>query len=144
MEPSSRHSGKYRISWLETQRYLYFLSRQIPKHNYVWGVPHGGTLVALLLQRINPTLMLVDEPYAATVWVEDIVDSGRTIRNLRDEHHYGGPVYSLIHRYGACEPSTHACIVWDMRWIIFPWEDWDAAAKAEEKRVFPYTIGEPK
>lgn len=80
----------------------------------VYAVPRGGVPVALALQRYIPNMTIVDEPEKATLFVDDIIDSGETMRRLCDEHP-GKMFYALIDKTDPLEPLKH-------EWVVFPWE----------------------
>jgi GTP cyclohydrolase I len=79
----------------------------------VYAVPRGGVPVAYLLAGRAPGLRVVDDPMIAHVFVDDIIDSGRT----RDRYQttYQKPFLALVDKLG--DPA-HA----QMGWVVFPWE----------------------
>jgi hypoxanthine phosphoribosyltransferase len=80
---------------------------------YIWGLPRGGAIVAGLLASHYPAYFVaVDEPEAAMIIVDDIIDTGRTHRDLLAKHHK--PVAYLVNKESeGIAPTT---------WVLFPWE----------------------
>lgn len=81
----------------------------------IYGIPRGGIYPALMVVGIldMPTV-LVEDPSEATVFVEDIIDSGTTL----DKYHKlfpKTPFYALVDKL-----STDAD--WMGSWVSFPWE----------------------
>lgn len=74
----------------------------------IYGVPRGGIPVALALAGTGP-FVLVDDPDAADVIVDDLVDSGAT-----RERYLGKPFFALLDK--RLEPEYTG------KWIVFPWE----------------------
>jgi len=71
----------------------------------VFGVPRGGMCAAALLTRAT----VVTDSAAATVILDDIIDSGKT-RDFYREKHPGTPFVSLFEKGP------------DDGWVVFPWE----------------------
>lgn len=81
----------------------------------IYGVPRGGTPVALLIQQhIHCTL--ASEPARATVFVDDIVDSGATMKHFRSCYKMT-PFYAL---YDKLNPLPMGQV--PEGWLVFPWE----------------------
>jgi len=79
-----------------------------------YGVPRGGVSAALAIQQHIP-LRLVDKPEDAHIFIDDLVDSGKT-RQRYAEKFPGKPFFALIDK-----PSNKGKYYFD-RWIVFPWE----------------------
>lgn len=75
----------------------------------VYGIPRGGVPVSYLLTRFG--LTIADTPEEADVFVDDIIDSGRTMERWCDEYP-GKPFLALISEENK-KPGT---------WYVFPWE----------------------
>ncbi len=84
----------------------------------VWGVPNGGVPSALAVQSSFTlfsgrffTLALVEDPTLADLYLDDIIDSGRTRDNAIMQ--YGEkPFYALVDKTNGDPPG----------WYDFPWE----------------------
>lgn len=86
-----------------------------PKNSFVkiWGVPRGGVSAALaMVADARGKLVLVDRPEDAECFVDDLIDSGATLRKWSDEFP-GVPFVALIDKDG---PEYAG------KWIVFPWE----------------------
>jgi GTP cyclohydrolase I len=73
----------------------------------VYGVPRNGMVIASLLRHAD----VVTEPESATVFLDDLVDSGRT----RDNYHrkYPGTPFRALYDKKNGDGKD---------WIVFPWE----------------------
>jgi len=81
---------------------------------WVYGVPRGGTHVALLLTALNDGYQVVEKPDVANLIVDDIVDSGRT-RAKYKKLFPDKPFFSLIDKTDKKNQLKG--------WIHFPWEE---------------------
>lgn len=106
----------------------------------VWGVPRGGVPVAYLLHSMDPhTFGLADRPDVATLFVDDIIDSGATRDRFTQKYRF--PFLALMDFTGIdfenCRP-----------WIVFPWEvtdlDKDTSAEDIVTRLLEYVGEDPK
>ena len=108
-----------RLSWREVFDLTRSLSRGIPDGSRVWGIPRGGGYVAALMygngMGSDRGIRVVSTPEEATVAVDDVIDSGRTLRKVSER--YGLTVRALIDKREAKR----------VEWILFPWEEgWEA------------------
>ncbi len=87
----------------------------------VYGIPRGGMLAAGFLRRATP----VWDPKDATIFLDDIRDSGRT--HERWEEKYPGRRWYFL--YDKRVPA-HA----EMGWLVFPWEG-DSVGSIEDNVV---------
>ena len=84
----------------------------------IYPVPRGGVpaayLVVAALGEFYPSanVKLVDDPSKADVFIDDIIDSGNTMRKYLEEHN-GGLFFALVDKLS--NPSDD--------WFIFPWEN---------------------
>lgn len=104
----------------------------------VWGVPRGGVTVAALVAA-QLGLPLADEPEARTLVVDDLVDSGATLR--RYAHHDSD---ALFRKPGAPMDLAPDAIERD-GWLVFPWEVADEEAGPEDSvvRLLQYVGEDP-
>jgi GTP cyclohydrolase I len=91
------------------------LSRVLPRLK-VFHIPRGGVPVSYALSaKLGGLIEIVDDPEDATLFVDDIIDSGAT-----------------LDRYATEYPSTRFVALVDKRtepgigWVVFPWENADA------------------
>ena len=87
----------------------------------VYGIPRGGAIVASMMVA-GGEVELADSPEAATLIVDDLVDSGATRA-----------------RYADAYPDTEFVALYDKQqddaeygWIVFPWEERDESSGPEE------------
>lgn len=83
----------------------------LPGKAKVYPIPRGGVPVAYILKAFSD-IEIVETPSDATVFIDDIYDSGETCRRwLRD--YPSTPFYALIDKK-ADYPDY---------WVVFPWEN---------------------
>lgn len=117
------------LSWEAVRALLIDLARKIAHDQVgtgqrssfvtVYGVPRGGTFVAMLLSQgafevdgKNWYFGFADTPQTADYLVDDLIDSGATKERLEVE--YGKPLFALLDK--RTMPA-------DKRpWVVFPWE----------------------
>lgn len=96
--------------YLDSQPWLTKLS--------VYPIPRGGVSAwyaiapFLILNRV--AVEPVDDPKSADIFVDDLIDSGRTMERYC-EAHPGKPFFSLIDKRST-ENLAHR------KWVVFPWE----------------------
>lgn len=97
-------------------------------YNGVFGFPRGGLCLAVALSH-RLGLPLLDEPEEDSLIVDDIYETGRTITKVRDLA--GCEVVVWISK---SKPTWFKAVevIDTPEWIIFPWEDPEAAAADEE------------
>jgi GTP cyclohydrolase I len=78
----------------------------------IYPIPRGGVPVAYALLSCHLGAVIVDKPEEATVFVDDIVDTGDTMRRYCDEYP-GKPFFALVNKDN---PN------YKNKWIVFPWE----------------------
>jgi GTP cyclohydrolase I len=94
---------------------------------YLYGVPRGGVpaaaLVALNLSLLGRPVMLTDSANTADIIIDDIVETGETMKRLRAQHAARGVLFGAL--YGRIENWTdlgvHVGQVLS-GWLVFPWE----------------------
>lgn len=87
----------------------------------VYGVPRGGLVLAVALSHwLN--LPLAEAVTVNTLVVDDIHDSGETLRTLRAGRQIG-PVWVWVTR--EANPRDYRAVLTDIGpdWVVFPWED---------------------
>lgn len=94
------------LTWPDIDRLIDDLAARLPHGSRCWGVPRGGSIVAALLRSRHNT-PITPHWHEATIAVDDLIDSGRTARLIREK--YQLPLEPLI-----TKQNSH--------WIIFPWE----------------------
>lgn len=86
----------------------------LPRATKVYAIPRGGIPAALAVIRYSGCLNLTDDPSEADLFIDDIVDSGYTMKRWCEEYP-GRPFFSLIDK-------TQKNSEYAGRWVVFPWE----------------------
>ncbi len=107
------------LSWAEIDLLVDGLAARLPSGSRCWGVPRGGSVVAAML-RSRHGVSITAHWAEATIAVDDLIDSGRTARMVRDK--YRLELEPLIVKDNA-------------DWIVFPWEGAELAEDAENTVV---------
>lgn len=79
-----------------------------------FAVPRGGVPAAYAIIHHEPRIALVQDPDEADIFIDDIIDSGSTLRYWCDLYP-GKPFFALIDKSSAS--SEYAG-----KWVVFPWE----------------------
>lgn len=113
------------ITWADFDDALAVLPR--PVCDSFYPIPRGGLVLAVALShRWNKPI--VSRPTHMSIIVDDIVDSGKTLRKVRLQYPY--PAYVLCKRYSCNDKAIYAGMtIENDDWLVFPWED---KTKAEE------------
>lgn len=103
----------------------------------IYGVPRGGIIPAIMLSY-KTGLPIVKKPTRNTLIVDDICDSGDTLRDITRQTMVSGwkaylfmsdapyRTLTLYKRYSATfSPDVVINYLHDDRWIVFPWESID-------------------
>lgn len=110
---------KIHLTWGETRERSQkictdILTQKIATDLILYGIPRGGIypalMVAGMLEKFCP---LTEDPKIATVFIDDIVDTGKTMYRYKEEFP-SIPFYSLV--------NTHAKNGDRKGWYVFPWE----------------------
>ena len=102
-----------------------------------YAIPRGGVSAAYAIQKyVN--FHLADTPHQADFFIDDLLDSGETMRRFCDEYP-GRPFLTLIDK-----SNPEYC----GRWIVFPWEveddGTDKSATDIITRLLEYVGEDPK
>lgn len=88
-------------------------------HMKIYGIPRGGIYLALIMENMYDFIEVVETPEEADIFVDDIIDSGRT--RLKYMVGWNKEFYSP---YDKTEKKIK-------EWLQFPWED-EAEKDAED------------
>jgi len=129
------NDGGITLSWADVAALCDKLAAQSSGWTGVYGVPTGGCFPALLLaQRWN--IPLLDSPAPGCLVVDDICDSGRTLRPFRAA---GNTTEALVRKPASpADLAPGATVVGG--WVRFPWEH-ETGAEDSVVRLLQY-IGE--
>lgn len=125
-----------RLTWHDFQigiDRLYRSLKNVPNTG-VYGVPRGGLPIAVTLSHYLETPLLL-EPQDGCIWVDDIVETGKTVDGIE-----------VTPAAKCCWVTKNprgdvlvAYVVFDNPWIVFPWED---AEQAQQDMVDYYASRE--
>jgi GTP cyclohydrolase I len=86
------------------------LNHTAPK---VYPIPRGGIPAAYAVKTHMSGMTVVDSPEEATIFIDDLIDSGAT-QDKYAAQYPGKPFYALLDKR---TPS------WKQVWIVWPWEE---------------------
>lgn len=113
----------------------------------VWVIreqPRGGKALALALShRLGLAFEDGTRHHRAVVWVDDVIDSGKTFSQARETHCRMTPAPMVSAVWVLKNRLYRECCCWALEappseWIVFPWELPDRVAEdraAYERRV---------
>ena len=106
----------------------------LPEAVCVFPIPRGGIPAAFAVAAYHGNLQVVDSPERADLFIDDIIDSGATMKEWSDRYP-GKPFFALVDK--TREGSDFAGA-----WVVFPWEG-DAVSGIEDnvRRMLQY-VGE--
>ena len=117
--------NKIILSWNDIQSLVDTLcvkiSKELPQVDSITGISRGGLIPAVLIShKLN--LKYTEDITPTTLVVDDICDSGVTIRDCKADY-----TATLYHKPNeVAKPTLFAEEVNTSKWIIFPWEQPDA------------------
>ena len=118
-------SEKIYISW---EHYTRLIDKVITENNlsqyqYIYGIPRGGLIVALLLSyKTNMPLIydyqiISNEHRSKVLVVDDIVDSGMTRSQFMNNK------FACLHLKPWARPKPDFFARLTKDWIVYPWEE---------------------
>lgn len=125
-------SNLRRLTWADFDRAVERLASDL-RHvrkvaSGVYGVPRGGLPLAVALSH-RMKLPLLAEPHGLMIWVDDIVDTGRTIGAVKGAM----ACAAWFTRQPRLDVFAAQVCVGD-EWLVFPWEA--ATSAVAEKRAY--------
>lgn len=106
---------KYFVSLNEVEDAVRELCNHIGSRDTIYGIPRGGVSIALMLSCLT-SANLVAEPAAASVIVDDIIDSGRTMERVAAGFRSYQRPPRFIAAFDKRKPE------WADKWLVMPWE----------------------
>ncbi len=117
-----------RLTWQGLDAAVHYIAGQCQglALSGVYGVPRGGLPLAVALSH-RLGIPLAISPGAGVLVVDDIYDSGKTIRDLRERHPGAGPFWVWATR--EFESEGYYSVLNDIgpEWVLFPWEVYENA-----------------
>ena len=80
----------------------------------MFPIPRGGAPAAYAMLAVESRFQITLDPEEADFFIDDIIDSGTTMRKWCDEFP-GKPFVALIDK-------TEVSCPWKDKWVVFPWE----------------------
>ena len=109
------------FSWCEFDRSVEYIAKKCKflEFSGIYGVPRGGLCLAVALShKLN--LNLISEPIKNSLIVDDIYETGNTLKTFK---HVEGAMFYVL--FSKVRPtwwnSVH--ISDKSEWIVFPWEN---------------------
>lgn len=107
----------YYIKWHEYNQLIYIAEGILKQYSFdnIYGIKRGGLIPAVHLSHLL-SKPLTNNPISTTLIIDDIFDSGETIRSY------------LTSKIKYCLLSTSSEVLYSKRaeakyWYVFPWED---------------------
>ena len=124
----------YRLGWFELEQAVDNLAEQLgdsAKECVVLGQRRGGLPLAVMLShKIGIPLItdpsLVEFPDQRIIWVDDIVDTRRTLDRVQSWLP-SSTIFCAWVVHGHEEGLFYAQEIPNDKWIVFPWEDMEKA-----------------
>lgn len=115
------------------------ISRE-PSNYFLYGIPRGGIPAALAIAGAGG-FAITDDPVAAHIYVDDLVDSGETRRKRVPN---GVPFAALFTKRNHVEPIDYIFgeTLHKDAWAVFPWEGSEIASGEDIVTRFLSFIGE--
>lgn len=131
------------LTWKEFDHFVqYIVEVWLPKPTELIGIAKGGLPIAVALANHWEIPLNTFRPeFLGTDWilntkgmvlVDDIVDSGRTVRIARECLREDLPVISWITKINIPQHRYYRRVDPDV-WVVFPWEDRNKAKEAKER-----------
>lgn len=122
-------SGKEYYSWAEYDTDIKALAARIKAQKIdfdnIYGLPRGGLVVAVSLSHaLNKPLLFEDAKITnRTLLVDDIIETGGTLRRLVEKSKIKNPKVAVVYfnkEKGTIQPTIFAHE--QIKWVVFPWE----------------------
>ena len=115
-----------KLSWIEFEECVYSISKKCKNKTFegVYGFPRGGLCLAVALSH-SLGLPLLEEPRNNSLIVDDIYDSGYTLKETR--YLKGSETHVWVSKIKPTWWNAYKFIN-HKEWIIFPWENTNFAS----------------
>jgi len=117
--------NKEYMTWEQFDKACYKLAEALKplKFKNIYGIPRGGLIVAVRLSHLLniPLILYIKSSGQNTLIVDDIADTGKTLKPFKSEGCYLCITTLYYHKQSVVVPDYYVHIKKD-RWIVFPWE----------------------
>lgn len=102
-------------------------SKKYTKIKYVYGLPRGGLPLAVHMSHrlglaLRTSLSLKQKKREQTLIVDDVADTGRTLKSLFDFYEYNF-ITATLHYKKRSKVKPTFYLAETKNWIVYPWED---------------------
>lgn len=97
-----------KVTWEDMEEHIIRL-KPLLSGKKIYGIPRGGKIVEYLAAKLVGAIP-VSTPLEAELFVDDLIDSGRTAKRWMDA--FGIPTIPAYEKKGT-------------KWVVFPWEESD-------------------
>lgn len=113
------------LNWNDFDNAMDWLVERVRGCGCVYGEPRGGLVLAVALSHRLGIPLVGKEPQEGMLWIDDIVDSGKTLVQAELKLPAGTTYAAWVERghHNVIAPIH----IQDDRWILFPWEQTDNA-----------------
>jgi len=118
--------AKQMFSWEEFDKACEVLAENIKSKinitpsTRIYGIPRGGLIMAVKLSHLLNIRLTLD-PYDADLIVDEIYDTGKTIKRLKLLPNGDKKVYAVIHTKNK-RAKIDFWVHYTKRWVVYPWE----------------------
>lgn len=110
------------VEWQDVELFVEQLGNWCRTNNYdfdgIYGVKRGGLVPAVMLSH-NLGKPLIDKPTFDSIIVDDIVDTGKTLKKY---HNKGYLIASMFYTDWSSFQPDFSMFKKTEGWIIYPWE----------------------
>ena len=123
-----RTSKKEFYEWHDYESDILCLAREIVRSKRkvanVFGIPRGGLIPAVSLSHLlgRPLISDVSKISSATLIVDDIVESGATLKRLLALVKGKKPFVAALYYYPKAMARPNLYLRKKRKWVVFPWE----------------------
>lgn len=121
------------LSWVQVQAACQQIALGLsPASAGVYGIPRGGCVPAALIAT-HLSLAVLEEPVPGCIVVDDLVDSGATIRPFAEAGHRC--VVLARKSWSPLDLGVEHYLDAGERWVVFPWEVEEPAVDSAAMRL---------
>lgn len=126
VKKTKEHTKKLYLTWKDIEKVVDYFLNSKRKFINIYGIPRGGYIPAVMLShKLNiPMITKTSEITKDTVVVDDISDSGNTLKKLYDGLKVDFYSFTIATKtQSLIIPDFTYFIVRNNEWVYFPWEE---------------------